>query len=144
MRKIDDFKTNEVNANLPLIIIFLKFTFRLLHDAFTENDKLSYKPVIFSHTILSMAAVAEAMSLYDICFEDSLREVKVNWDYYFYLLSFVFERDVEMIKKVITDKDDQNPIEPELADAIKRLWNDKGIKKCYLHKDEIHVSDSAK
>ena len=59
--------------------------FRSLHDAFTENEMLFYKPIIFSHTILSMAAVVDAMPKYGLHFENYEMEVNIVNIYILYV-----------------------------------------------------------
>ena len=54
------------------------------------------------------------------------------------------ERDAGMVLDKISRMADTEPFEPELLEAMKRLWADGGVQSCFNRSNEYQLNDSAK
>jgi guanine nucleotide-binding protein G(o) subunit alpha len=54
------------------------------------------------------------------------------------------ERDAGMVLDKISRMADTEPFEPELLEAMKRLWVDSGVQLCFSRSNEYQLNDSAK
>ncbi|KAG9510965.1 E3 ubiquitin-protein ligase HECW2, partial [Fragariocoptes setiger] len=101
---------------------------KIIHDnGFTEDDLRQYKPVIYSNTVQSMAAILRAMTTLGIRFADPARE-----------------HDSKMVFDNIARMEDTEPFSEEFLAAMKRLWADEGVQACFLRSNEYQLNDSAK
>lgn len=57
-------------------------------------------------------------------------------------LFFLFQEKAKLIAEV--DYETVTTFENPYVDAIKDLWNDKGIQECYERRREYQLTDSAK
>lgn len=100
---------------------------KLIHDnGFSKEEHASFKEIIFSNTIQSMKVILEAMENLSISLEDeSLKEQaqKVN----------------DMPSQI-----EAEVFPPDIAEAIKKLWQDKGVHACFERSREYQLNDSAK
>lgn len=98
---------------------------RICHgEAFTKDDLLLFKPIVFSNTLQCMRTVIENSSKIEGC-----------------TYSKNLEPQVQMILDPNMRLGDQFP--STLADAIQLVWRDPGIKLCWQNRSEYQVFDSA-
>ncbi|OAF71248.1 Guanine nucleotide-binding protein G(o) subunit alpha, partial [Intoshia linei] len=101
---------------------------KIIHEGgFTEEDNRQYKPVVYSNTIQSLAAIIRAMPHLLIIYNDPLNESNAN-----------------LLLDVILRLEDTEPFSNELKYAIKSLWTDEGVKTCFSRSNEYQLNDSAK
>ncbi|XP_015276893.1 PREDICTED: guanine nucleotide-binding protein G(o) subunit alpha isoform X7 [Gekko japonicus] len=99
---------------------------KIIHeDGFSGEDVKQYKPVVYSNTIQSLAAIVRAMDTLGI-------------DY----ASASCSGDGKMLNN-IGDSRDTEPFSPELLSAMMRLWADSGIQECFNRSREYQLNDSA-
>uniref|UniRef100_A0A8C6YLX1 G protein subunit alpha o1 n=1 Tax=Nothoprocta perdicaria TaxID=30464 RepID=A0A8C6YLX1_NOTPE len=89
---------------------------KIIHeDGFSGEDVKQYKPVVYSNTIQSLAAIVRAMDTLGIEYGDKERRVSLN-----------------RREGVCT-----------LLSAMMRLWADSGIQECFNRSREYQLNDSA-
>jgi guanine nucleotide-binding protein subunit alpha len=94
------------------------------HGGYNDNERDSYKEIIFSNTIQSMRAILEAMSALDISLapqNDARRAIVMS-------LPMQIEADV---------------LPRDVADAVRGLWRDPGVKEAVRRSREFQLNDSA-
>jgi len=94
------------------------------HGGYTEQERESYKEIIFSNTIQSMRAILEAMPQLDISLSlqnDARRAVILS-------LPPQIESDV---------------LPGDVADAVRGLWRDPGVREAVNRSREFQLNDSA-
>ncbi|XP_055356165.1 guanine nucleotide-binding protein G(o) subunit alpha [Paramacrobiotus metropolitanus] len=100
---------------------------KIIHESgFTAEDYRQYKPVVYSNTIQSMAAILRAMATLNIPFGGDR------------------ENDMKMVMDIITRMEDTEPFSDDLLAAMKRLWADPGVQECFGRSSEYQLNDSAK
>jgi guanine nucleotide-binding protein G(o) subunit alpha len=101
---------------------------RIIHDnGFTREECKQYRPVVYSNTIQSLAAIIKGMDVLGINFASPAR------------------RDDAMLLFGITARHaDTEPFSPGLLAAMKRLWTDPGVQLCFKRSSEYQLNDSAK
>ncbi|KAM6217768.1 guanine nucleotide-binding protein subunit alpha-15 [Rhynchocyon petersi] len=98
---------------------------RIIHGAgYSEEERRSFRPLVYQNIFVSMQAMIEAMDRLQIPF--GRPESKHH-------ASLVMKQDPY---KVTT-------FERRLALAIQWLWKDPGIRACYERRHEFHLLDSA-
>ncbi|XP_065272816.1 guanine nucleotide-binding protein G(o) subunit alpha isoform X5 [Emys orbicularis] len=99
---------------------------KIIHeDGFSGEDVKQYKPVVYSNTIQSLAAIVRAMDTLGIEYGDKER------------------RDDDQLFSMPL-KAEQEGIQPEnLLSAMMRLWADSGIQECFNRSREYQLNDSA-
>ena len=101
---------------------------KIIHmDGYSKEDFEQYREVVYSNTIQSLATIIRAMETINVPFGDSGRE-----------------RDAGMVLDKISRMADTEPFEPELLDAMKRLWTDSGVQVAFNRANEYQLNDSAK
>ncbi|XP_073461598.1 guanine nucleotide-binding protein G(o) subunit alpha isoform X2 [Aquarana catesbeiana] len=101
---------------------------KIIHeDGFSGEDVKQYKPVVYSNTIQSLAAIVRAMDTLGIEYGDKERRA-----------------DAKMVCDVVSRMEDTEPFSPELLSAMMRLWADSGIQECFNRSREYQLNDSAK
>jgi guanine nucleotide-binding protein G(o) subunit alpha len=101
---------------------------KIIHmDGYSKEDFEQYREVVYSNTIQSLATIIRAMETLNVPFGESSRE-----------------RDAGMVLDKISRMADTEPFEPELLEAMKRLWNDAGVQTCFNRSNEYQLNDSAK
>jgi guanine nucleotide-binding protein G(i) subunit alpha len=94
------------------------------HGGYTEQERESYKEIIFSNTIQSMRAVLEAMPQLDISLSpqnDARRAIVLS-------LPPQIESDI---------------LPGDVSDAVKGLWRDPGVRETVNRSREFQLNDSA-
>uniref|UniRef100_A0A8C7GUS4 Guanine nucleotide-binding protein G(o) subunit alpha n=1 Tax=Oncorhynchus kisutch TaxID=8019 RepID=A0A8C7GUS4_ONCKI len=100
---------------------------KIIHeDGFSGDDVKQYKPVVYSNTIQSLAAVLRAMDSLGIEYADKDRKA-----------------DAKLVCDVVTRMEDTEPYSAELLTAMKRLWADAGTQECFNRAREYQLNDSA-
>jgi len=94
------------------------------HGGYSEPERESYKEIIFSNTIQSMRAILEALPALDIQLapqNDARRSIVMS-------LPVQLEGDI---------------LAPDIADAVRGLWKDPGVKEAVQRSREFQLNDSA-
>ncbi|PAV18416.1 heterotrimeric G alpha subunit B [Pyrrhoderma noxium] len=94
------------------------------HGGYNESERDSYKEIIFSNTIQSMRAILEAMPQLDLQLapqNDARRNV---------ILSLPGQIETAALPR-------------DVADAIRGLWRDPGVKEAVRRSREFQLNDSA-
>ncbi|XP_059680907.1 guanine nucleotide-binding protein G(o) subunit alpha isoform X3 [Gavia stellata] len=101
---------------------------KIIHeDGFSGEDVKQYKPVVYSNTIQSLAAIVRAMDTLGI--EYARTSCAGEGRMAFGLAESVSEGE--------------KPFSPELLSAMMRLWADSGIQECFNRSREYQLNDSA-
>ena len=61
-----------------------------------------------------------------------------------YEICFIIQVDAKLVLDIITKMEDAEPFSDELLAAMKRLWQDSGVQRCYGRSNEYQINDSAK
>ncbi|KAH0828029.1 G protein alpha-subunit [Lanmaoa asiatica] len=94
------------------------------HGGYNDQERDSYKEIIFSNTIQSMRAILEAMPQLDITLSpqnDARRAV---------VLALPIQLEGEVLPR-------------DVADAVRGLWRDSGVKEAVRRSREFQLNDSA-
>ncbi|XP_032321893.1 guanine nucleotide-binding protein subunit alpha-15 isoform X3 [Camelus ferus] len=98
---------------------------RIIHGAgYSEEDRKSFRPLVYQNIFVSMRAMIEAMDRLQIPYSRPESEHHAD---------LVMSQDPY---KVTT-------FEKRFAVAMQRLWSDAGIRACYERRREFHLLDSA-
>lgn len=93
-----------------------------LTGSYTDDERESYKEIIFSNTIQSMHVILDAMQLLQIELgNQSLVPVG------------------KMIQS-LPSQVDKDYLDPHLVTAIRQLWQDPGVKRCFERSREFQLS----
>uniref|UniRef100_A0A4W6DD05 Guanine nucleotide binding protein (G protein), alpha activating activity polypeptide O, a n=1 Tax=Lates calcarifer TaxID=8187 RepID=A0A4W6DD05_LATCA len=146
--------------------------FRIIHeDGFSGDDVKQYKPVVYSNTIQSLAAIVRAMDTLGLEYGDKERKfiltqshshLQFSLEYQMCIIpqqklvpskyatvllkttSFVVVvADAKMVCDVVSRMEDTEPYSAELLSAMMRLWSDSGIQECFSRAREYQLNDSA-
>ncbi|KAF3931982.1 hypothetical protein ABW20_dc0102691 [Dactylellina cionopaga] len=99
---------------------------KLIHEGgYSRDEKESFKEIIFSNTVQSMRVILEAMETLELPLADSRSE---------YHVQTVFMQPAQIEGEVL-------PV--EVGNAIKSLWEDKGVRQCFDRSREYQLNDSA-
>ncbi|XP_017269093.1 guanine nucleotide-binding protein subunit alpha-14 [Kryptolebias marmoratus] len=99
---------------------------RIIHGGgYTDEDKRSYAKLVFQNIYTSMQTMVRAMVALNISFADPANQSCAD---------SVLEVEVDKVEE----------LDPNLAVAIRSLWNDGGIQECYDRRREYQLSDSTK
>ncbi|CAB3398046.1 unnamed protein product [Caenorhabditis bovis] len=101
---------------------------RILHDhGFSNDEAEAQKSVVYNNTIQGMAVILRAMSNLGIPFQNPERE-----------------SDARVVLDVVKAGKESEPFSPELAHALKVLWEDKGVSTdAVLRGNEFQLPESA-
>lgn len=100
---------------------------KIIHEGgFTSEDNKQYKPVVYSNTVQSLAAIVRAMYALGIPYKSNEREA-----------------DAKLVLDVVARMEDTEPFSPELQQAMRLLWADAGIQECFGRSNEYQLNDSA-
>lgn len=94
------------------------------HGGYNEQERESYKEIIYSNTVQSMRAILEAMPALDIALSpqnDTRRTV---------ILGLPVQLEIDTLPR-------------EVADAIRGLWRDPGVQEAVRRAREFQLNDSA-
>ncbi|XP_070764088.1 guanine nucleotide binding protein (G protein), alpha activating activity polypeptide O, a isoform X6 [Enoplosus armatus] len=101
---------------------------KIIHeDGFSGDDVKQYKPVVYSNTIQSLAAIVRAMDTLGLEYGDKERKHDGR----------------QLYVLTIAGKTDTEPYSAELLSAMMRLWSDSGIQECFSRAREYQLNDSA-
>nr|XP_061813244.1 guanine nucleotide-binding protein G(o) subunit alpha-like isoform X5 [Nerophis lumbriciformis] len=99
---------------------------KIIHeDGFSGDDVKQYKPVVYSNTIQSLAAIVRAMDTLGLEYGDKERKTDVRRIFF---LSGTTSRGFLL---------------GELLSSMMRLWADSGIQECFSRAREYQLNDSA-
>ena len=102
------------------------YNFRIIHESgYNEQERLQYKPVVYSNMLQSIMAIVKAMPMLKLNFEDSEREADVK----------IVAEHLELVE--------EGRFPNELATAMRRLWRDAGVQECLGRSREYQLNDSA-
>lgn len=103
---------------------------RVIHQGgFPEEERLSYREIIFSNIIESMKSIINAMNdKLKIPFED---EDEIN------------RAAFDLIDSLPEPMECDYNLPTEIASAIKLCWQDEGVKEAYKRRNEYQLNDSA-
>lgn len=59
------------------------------------------------------------------------------------LLICFFQTDAKLIFELVARNQERDPFYPELTEALKRLWEDEGVRLCFERSREYQLNDSA-
>lgn len=95
------------------------------HGSYSQEERDSYKEIIFSNTLQSMRVILDAMDNLDIALADgnNARRAEV-------ILGLPPQIEAEKLPS-------------EVADAIYGLWKDAGVQACFERSREFQLNDSA-
>ena len=99
---------------------------KILHqDGFSEQERINFRPIVYGNTIQSMVAIVRAMESLEISYDspDCAEESK-------------------KVLKAATQMEDFD-LTGGLADSLKALWTDSGVKECFERSREYQLNDSA-
>ena len=99
---------------------------KILHqDGFSEQERESFKPVVYTNTVQSMLAIVRAMDSLDI--------------------SYGSPDNAEDGRKILkaSAQMEEFDLSTDIGDSLKALWADEGIKKCFERSREYQLNDSA-
>ena len=100
---------------------------KMIHDGGYSNDEReSFKEIIFSNTIQSMRVILEAMQVMNIPYsgEKSATHAQVILD--------------------LPSQIEGDSLPLQVAEAIRSLWQDEGVQRCFARSREYQLNDSAK
>ncbi|KAJ1642417.1 guanine nucleotide-binding protein subunit alpha [Coemansia erecta] len=99
---------------------------KLIHDGgYSQDERESFKEVIFSNTIQSMRVMLEAMDTLHIALEHP---------------EYQGHADVIMSMPGQIEADN---LPMEVSNAVKALWSDGGVRECFSRSNEFQLNDSA-
>ena len=104
---------------------FAKQTKIIHKDGFSQQERESFKSVVYANTVQSMLAIVKAMEALDIAYENS-----------------DCAEDGKKILRIASQMDDYD-LTTDIGDSLKALWADSGIKECFERSIEYQLNDSA-
>ncbi|CAH1787847.1 unnamed protein product [Owenia fusiformis] len=98
----------------------------LHHNGFSEDELIHMKSLIYSNTIQAIYNILDAMENLEIELEDPQ-----------------YKRDAESVE-MLCDPINRGHMDmtPEIGNAIRNLWTDKGVQKCFQRSNEYQLDDS--
>ncbi|XP_037339983.2 guanine nucleotide-binding protein subunit alpha-14-like [Pungitius pungitius] len=99
---------------------------RIIHGAgYSDADRKGFTRLVFQNTVTAIQALIDAMR--------SLR------------IDYVDDQNISVAQRLMEVEVPQvSTLEAWQVDAIKRVWNDHGVQRCYDRRREFQISDSAK
>ncbi|KFZ67852.1 Guanine nucleotide-binding protein G(t) subunit alpha-3, partial [Podiceps cristatus] len=99
---------------------------KIIHkDGFTYQERMEFRPVVYSNTVQSILSIVKAMTKLGISYENPAR--------------IEDERKLCAMATTLADGD----MSSELVELIKRLWSDGGTQACFGRAAEYQLDDSA-
>ncbi|XP_015732162.1 guanine nucleotide-binding protein G(t) subunit alpha-3-like [Coturnix japonica] len=99
---------------------------KIIHkDGFTYQERMEFRPIIYSNTVQSILSIVKAMTKLGISYENPARI-----------------EDEKKLCDMETNLDDGN-MSSELVELIKQLWKDGGVQACFARASEYELNDSA-
>ena len=97
----------------------------LYQNGYTDQERDAFRNVVYANVIQSILAIVKAMPTLQIQFADEERK-----------------SDTNVVQQVGQRMDDFD-LYGKVGEALKRLWADAGVKKCFGHAREYQLNDSA-
>ncbi|XP_020507180.2 guanine nucleotide-binding protein subunit alpha-14-like [Labrus bergylta] len=99
---------------------------RIIHGSgYSEADKKVFTRLVFQNIFTAIQALINAM-----------KTLQIN---------YIDDKNISHAKKLSqVEADKVSTLEDWQADAIKSVWNDHGVQRCYDRRREFQLSDSAK
>ncbi|ESK86580.1 g protein alpha subunit [Moniliophthora roreri MCA 2997] len=94
------------------------------HGGYNDQERESYKEIIFSNTIQSMRAILEAMPQLDLTLSPQNDARRAT------ILALPMQVEVDVLPR-------------DVSDAIRSLWKDSGVKEAVRRSREFQLNDSA-
>lgn len=102
---------------------------RIIHEGgFQKDEKISYREIVFSNVIESMKSIVNTMQKFNIQLVSPEEEYKAAFD---------------LINGLPAQWEWEYDLPPEIALAIKLLWEDDGVLQTYNKRNEYQLHDSA-
>jgi guanine nucleotide-binding protein subunit alpha len=93
-------------------------------QGFSKNERLEWRPVVFSNVVQSFKTISEAMTELDIAFENPDNEKN--------MAHILVDREI--------GAEDRMP--PDYLDPVKSLWKDAGVKAAIAKGNEYALHDN--
>eukprot|EP00158_Paraphelidium_tribonemae_P003071 Partr_v1_DN25876_c1_g1_i2_m2864 putative Guanine nucleotide binding protein (G protein) alpha len=101
---------------------------QLIHGSgYSSSDRESFKEIVFSNVAQSMKVILEAMEVLKIA-----------------LVNEASAKQAAVIKELPPQLEGTETLPKEIADAVRALWADAGVKEAFGRKKEYQLNDSAK
>lgn len=91
---------------------------------YDAEERDSYREIVYSNTVQSMRVLLEGVALMDL---DISSNNKPRWDM--------------IMSAPVLIEGDRFP--PALADSVKGLWSDEGVRAAFNRRSELQLNDSA-
>lgn len=100
---------------------------KILHkEGFNEDERKSFKPVVFANTVQSMMAILKAMESLNIKFSNK-----------------AMEADGQKLRTASGQMEDIDLATDEIGQSLRTLWTDDGVQECFKRSREYQLNDSA-
>jgi guanine nucleotide-binding protein G(i) subunit alpha len=100
---------------------------KLIHEGgYSRDERESFKEIIFSNTVQSMRVILEAMESLELPLDDNRGE---------YHVQTIFMQPTQI---------EGDSLPPEVGNAIRSLWQDRGVQQCFQRSREYQLNDSAR
>lgn len=93
--------------------------------SWTQEERESYKEIIYSNTVQSMHVILDAMEMMGITLSNPNSQEYAN------------------VIMGLPHQIEGDSLEPKVAEAIYGLWSDAGVRKCFERSREFQLNDSA-
>ncbi|WVN88233.1 uncharacterized protein L203_103434 [Cryptococcus depauperatus CBS 7841] len=98
---------------------------RLIYNKpYDAEERDSYREIVYSNTVQSMRVLLEGVQLMDIAIEPSNH---ARWD----------------VIMTAPPQIEGNVFPAKLADAVAKLWSDRGVRQAFYRRNELQLNDSA-
>uniref|UniRef100_A0A914MEY3 Guanine nucleotide-binding protein G(I) subunit alpha n=2 Tax=Meloidogyne incognita TaxID=6306 RepID=A0A914MEY3_MELIC len=99
---------------------------KIIHETgYSDDERIAYRPVVYSNTIQSLVAIVKAMGRLGIEFANPSRKADVESFYH------------------LAETSEDGGLPPDLAAVMKRLWEDASVQECFARSREYQLNDSA-
>ncbi|KAL5502252.1 hypothetical protein EMCRGX_G008997 [Ephydatia muelleri] len=99
---------------------------KIIHgDGYSSEELDTFKHVVYKNLVASMTAIVRNMERLGISFSDPSNSVHAD------------------TLQALDSNQDFSTMPPKLAEAIKQLWSDEGVKACFKRAYEYQIEDSA-
>lgn len=99
---------------------------QIIHqEGFDRDARLRLRPIVFANALEAMSSMLNAMQRLNIAFDEDARE-----------------SDAQTVDDARRFGDE--PMPQSLVDALRLLWQDGGVRRCYERSNEYQLDDSAK
>ncbi|PAV86102.1 hypothetical protein WR25_24429 [Diploscapter pachys] len=101
---------------------------KIIHDnGFTQDEAEEKRNVVYANTVQAMGALLDGMNKLKLIFSNKqCQEYAI------------------IIRTTLERKEEFRPFTEEVFEALKFLWDDKGVQIAYDKKDDFYLHDSAK